>query len=46
MTKKLWGGRFPKKTSELTDRFTSSIAFDNKLVVYDILQYCSCQDAG
>jgi len=37
MGKKLWGGRFPKKTSELTDRFTSSIAYDKRLAVYDVL---------
>ena len=37
MARKLWGGRFPKKTSELTDRFTSSISFDKRLVAYDIL---------
>ncbi|MFH0738248.1 MAG: argininosuccinate lyase [Candidatus Omnitrophota bacterium] len=37
MAKKLWGGRFPKKTSELADRFTSSISFDKRLAVYDIL---------
>lgn len=37
MAKKLWGGRFPKKTSELTDRFTSSISFDKRLAAYDIL---------
>jgi len=34
---KLWGSRFPKKTSALTDRFTSSIAFDKRLAKYDIL---------
>jgi len=37
MTKKLWGSRFPKKTSVLTDRFTSSIAFDKRLAKYDVL---------
>jgi len=37
MAKKLWGSRFPKKTSALTDRFTSSIAFDQRLAKYDIL---------
>ncbi|MEI6631647.1 MAG: argininosuccinate lyase [bacterium] len=37
MAKKLWGGRFPKKTSELADRFTSSISFDKRLAVYDVL---------
>jgi len=37
MAKKLWGTRFSKKSSALTDRFTSSIAFDCRLVEYDIL---------
>jgi len=37
MTKKLWGARFPKKTSVLADRFTSSISFDKRLAKYDIL---------
>jgi len=37
MSKKLWGSRFPKKTNLLTDRFTSSIAFDKRLAKYDIL---------
>src|SRR3989338_5119319 len=37
MTKKLWGTRFAKKTSALTDRFTSSISFDKRLAKYDIL---------
>jgi len=37
MSKKLWGARFPKKTSALVDRFTSSISFDKRLVKYDIL---------
>ncbi|MCK9572531.1 MAG: argininosuccinate lyase [Candidatus Omnitrophica bacterium] len=37
MAKKLWGSRFSKKTSALTDRFTSSIAFDQRLAKYDIL---------
>jgi len=37
MVKKLWGSRFPKKTSALTDRFTSSIAFDKRLAKYDVL---------
>jgi argininosuccinate lyase len=37
MAKKLWGSRFPKKTSQLTDKFTSSISFDKRLVKYDIL---------
>jgi len=37
MAKKLWGTRFGKKTNILTDKFTSSIAFDQRLVKYDIL---------
>jgi argininosuccinate lyase len=37
MSKKLWGSRFPKKTSALTDKFTSSISFDSRLARYDIL---------
>ena len=37
MTKKLWGSRFSKKTSALTDRFTSSISFDKRLARYDVL---------
>jgi argininosuccinate lyase len=37
MAKKLWGTRFSKITSALTDKFTSSIAFDQRLAKYDIL---------
>ena len=37
MAKKLWGTRFSKKTSLLTDRFTSSISFDKRLAKYDVL---------
>ncbi len=37
MAKKLWGSRFAKKTSILTDRFTSSISYDKKLAEYDVL---------
>lgn len=37
MAKKLWGTRFSKKTSWLADKFTSSIAFDQRLAPYDIL---------
>ncbi|MPW26639.1 argininosuccinate lyase [Alkalibaculum sp. M08DMB] len=33
---KLWGGRFTKDTSQLTDDFNSSIHFDNILYSYDI----------
>ncbi|MDP3143401.1 MAG: argininosuccinate lyase [Candidatus Omnitrophota bacterium] len=35
--KKLWGSRFAKATSSLTDKFTSSISFDKKLARYDVL---------
>ncbi len=37
MAKKLWGTRFARKTSELTNKFTSSISFDKRLAKYDIL---------
>jgi len=37
MAKKLWGTRFGKKTNALTDKFTSSISFDQRLAKYDIL---------
>ena len=37
MAHKLWGTRFSKKTNRLTDKFTSSIAFDQRLAKYDIL---------
>jgi argininosuccinate lyase len=37
MAKKLWGTRFSKVTHSLTDKFTSSIAFDQRLAKYDIL---------
>ncbi|MDD5561868.1 MAG: argininosuccinate lyase [Candidatus Omnitrophica bacterium] len=37
MAKKLWGTRFNKKTHALTDKFTSSITFDQRLAKYDIL---------
>ncbi len=37
MAKKLWGSRFPKKTSSLADKFTSSISFDKRLAKYDCL---------
>jgi argininosuccinate lyase len=35
--KKLWGSRFAKATSSLTNKFTSSIAFDQRLAKYDVL---------
>jgi argininosuccinate lyase len=37
MAKKLWGSRFARKSSALTDKFTSSIAFDKRLAGYDVL---------
>jgi argininosuccinate lyase len=37
MSNKLWGTRFSKKTSILTDKFTSSISFDKRLAKYDCL---------
>ena len=37
MAKKLWGSRFNKKTNALTDKFNSSIDFDQRLAKYDIL---------
>ena len=37
MAKKLCGTRFSKITSALTEKFTSSIAFDQRLAKYDIL---------
>lgn len=37
MAKKLWGGRFSKKTEPLVEEFTKSIQYDYKLAEYDIL---------
>ena len=37
MAKKLWGGRFDKKTDPLVESFTRSIQFDYKLAAADIL---------
>lgn len=37
MVKKLWGGRFTKKTDPLVEKFTSSIQTDIALAEYDIL---------
>jgi argininosuccinate lyase len=34
---KLWGGRFSKETNKLVEKFTKSIQYDHKLVLYDIL---------
>lgn len=37
MAKKLWGGRFTKKTNPLVEEFTKSIQFDKKLAEYDCI---------
>src|SRR3990167_4978269 len=37
MSKKLWGGRFKKKTHPIVERYTASIMFDKVLVYEDIL---------
>ncbi|MFA4991859.1 MAG: argininosuccinate lyase [Candidatus Omnitrophota bacterium] len=37
MSKKLWGGRFAKKTNPLVEEFTKSIQFDKKLAAHDCL---------
>jgi len=37
MAKKMWGGRFGKKTHPLTESFTRSIHFDYKLAAADVL---------
>jgi len=37
MAKKLWGGRFSKKTDPLVEEFTKSIEYDKKLVADDII---------
>ncbi|MCX7661440.1 MAG: argininosuccinate lyase, partial [Candidatus Omnitrophica bacterium] len=36
MSKKLWGGRFKKKTDLDFDKFQHSIQYDYKLAEYDI----------
>ena len=36
MAKKLWGGRFTKKTDPLVEEFTKSIRYDMKLARYDV----------
>ncbi len=36
MSKKLWGGRFGKKTDPLVEEFTRSIGYDCELAEYDI----------
>lgn len=35
MAKKLWGGRFSKKTDPLVEEFTKSIQYDQKLAYFD-----------
>src|SRR5688572_13166260 len=35
-TSPLWSGRFSEPTSELTQRFTASVAFDQRLAAFDI----------
>ena len=37
MSKKLWGGRFSKRTNPLVEEFTKSIKYDSKLAIYDVL---------
>jgi len=37
MAKKLWGGRFSKKTDPLVEEFTKSTNYDYKLAEYDVL---------
>ena len=37
MTRKLWGGRFRKKTDPVVERFTSSIGVDHRLAKYDVI---------
>lgn len=37
MSKKLWGGRFSKKTEPMVEKFTSSIDIDHKLAEYDVI---------
>jgi argininosuccinate lyase len=37
MAKKLWGGRFSKKTDPLVEEFSKSIHYDYKLAEYDVI---------
>lgn len=37
MAKKMWGGRFAKKTNPLVEEFTKSIGYDYKLALWDII---------
>jgi argininosuccinate lyase len=36
VTEKPWGGRFAEKTDRIVESFTSSVAFDRRLYLYDI----------
>jgi len=36
MSKKLWGGRFKKKTDPSVERFTRSVQYDYRLAPYDV----------
>ena len=54
MTKKLWGGRFRKKTDPLVEQFTRSIQYDYKLAIcvhwslfhVQVLKKCAYLSAG
>src|SRR3989338_5372525 len=35
--KKMWGGRFSKKTNPLVEEFTKSIHYDHKIAAYDVM---------
>ncbi len=37
MSKKLWGGRFSKKTDPLVEEFTKSIHYDYKIAKWDVI---------
>ena len=37
MARKLWGGRFTKRTDPVVERFTSSIAVDHRLAKHDVI---------
>ena len=37
MAKKMWGGRFKKKTDPLVEKFSKSIQFDYKIAICDML---------
>ena len=37
MTRKMWGGRFRKRTDPMGERFTSSIGVDHRLAKYDVI---------